>query len=69
MSSDKIKLYIGSLPFDTRSEELQEMFSKYGTVQNGKFIFQFLSQFHELLDLKKSHNFTKQLELLIKITS
>ena len=33
----RIKLYVGSLPFDTRGEDLSEMFSKYGNVSNGKF--------------------------------
>ena len=34
----KLKLYVGSLPFDTRSHDLEEMFSKYGTPHNGKVI-------------------------------
>ena len=34
--SEKIKLYVGSLPFDTRGHDLEDMFSKYGTPYNGK---------------------------------
>ena len=34
---EKIKLYVGSLPFETRGPELEEMFSKYGTPYNGKY--------------------------------
>ena len=33
----KVKLYVGSLPFDTRSRDLEEMFSKYGNVSDGKY--------------------------------
>ena len=36
-SDEKIKLYVGSLPFDTRGPDLKEMFSKYGTPYNGKW--------------------------------
>lgn len=36
----RIKLYVGSLPFDTRPPDLQEMFSKYGACCNGEY-FQF----------------------------
>lgn len=32
----RVKLYVGSLPFDTRGPDLQEMFSKYGNCSNGK---------------------------------
>lgn len=36
---EKIKLYVGSLPFDTRGGDLEEMFSKYGHCYNGKKIY------------------------------
>lgn len=37
MGEEKIKLYVGSLPFDTRGDDLNEIFSKYGTPHNGKY--------------------------------
>jgi len=30
----RVKLYVGSLPFDTRAPDLEEMFSKYGNCSN-----------------------------------
>ena len=33
-----VKLYVGSLPFDTRAHDLEEMFAKYGNCSNGKLI-------------------------------
>lgn len=36
--SGNIKLYVGSLPFDTRGHHLEEMFSKHGNVINGVWI-------------------------------
>ena len=30
--SDKMKMYVGNLPFQTTSDELQELFSNYGEV-------------------------------------
>ncbi len=30
--SDKMKMYVGNLPFTASSEELQDLFSQYGTV-------------------------------------
>jgi len=33
----RVKLYVGSLPFDTRPPDLQEMFSKYGNCCNGEY--------------------------------
>ena len=32
----RVKLYVGSLPFDTRAPDLEEMFSKYGNCTNGR---------------------------------
>lgn len=34
----RVKLYVGSLPFDTRAPDLDEMFAKYGNCSNCKFI-------------------------------
>lgn len=36
MSSDDGKLYVGSLSFDTTEKSLEEVFSKYGSVIEGK---------------------------------
>ncbi|MES4786195.1 MAG: RNA-binding protein, partial [Nitrospiraceae bacterium] len=32
------KLYVGSLPYSTTEQQLQELFSQYGTVQSAKVI-------------------------------
>lgn len=32
------KLYVGSLPYSTTEQELQQLFSQYGTVQSAKVI-------------------------------
>ena len=34
----RVKLYVGSLPFDTRAPDLEEMFAKYGNCTNGKLV-------------------------------
>merc|ERR1712226_396674 len=40
MGEEKIKLYVGSLPFDTRGPDLEEMFSKYGTCHNAHVVME-----------------------------
>merc|ERR1712226_1116277 len=40
MGEEKIKLYVGSLPFDTRGPDLEEMFSKYGTFHNAHVVME-----------------------------
>lgn len=35
----RVKLYVGSLPFDTRPPDLADMFSKYGMCSNGKCVY------------------------------
>lgn len=35
--SDEGKLFIGGLSFDTTEQSLEDAFSKYGVITNGKF--------------------------------
>lgn len=35
--SDEGKLFIGGLSFETNEESLAEAFSKYGTIEKGRF--------------------------------
>lgn len=36
--SDEGKLFVGGLSFDTTEQSLEEAFSKYGVISNGKII-------------------------------
>lgn len=47
--SDEGKLFVGGLSFDTTEQSLEEAFSKYGVISNGKIFFSLQMEFDSLM--------------------
>ena len=47
MASDEGKLFVGGLSFDTNEQSLEQVFSKYGQISEGKIAVPSCGEFHE----------------------
>lgn len=48
MASDEGKLFVGGLSFDTNEQSLEQVFSKYGQISEGKIVALSCGDFREL---------------------
>lgn len=53
MASDEGKLFVGGLSFDTNEQSLEQVFSKYGQISEGKIAVPTRDDFHKFLRLRR----------------
>lgn len=53
MASDEGKLFVGGLSFDTNEQSLEQVFSKYGQISEGKSTVLGCDDFHKFRRLHR----------------